>query len=148
MAIASLPSAGKENEPLARKLGASLYIDSASTNAAAELQKLGGAKVILATAPSGKAMSDLVPGLAPHGKLLVVGASGDALQLPTVLMIGGSKTIQGWASGTATDSEDTMRLAELTGVRPMIEKFPLARVNEAYARMISGKAQFRVVLTM
>ena len=141
-------SRGKENEPLARKLGASLYIDSASTNAAAELQKLGGAKVILATAPSGKAMSDLVPGLAPHGKLLVVGASGDALQLPTVLMIGGSKTIQGWASGTATDSEDTMRLAELTGVRPMIEKFPLARVNEAYARMISGKAQFRVVLTM
>ena len=141
-------SRGKENEPLARKLGASLYIDSASTNAAEELQKLGGAKVILATAPSGKAMSELVPGLGPHGKLMVIGASGDPLEIPTVLMIGGSKTIQGWASGTATDSEETMRFAELTGVRPMIERFPLTKVKEAYARMISGKAQFRVVLTM
>jgi len=141
-------SRGKENEPLARKLGASLYIDSAATNPAEELQKLGGAKVVLATAPSGKAMSDLVPGLAPHGTLMVIGAGPDTLQIPTVLMIGGSKTIQGWASGTATDSEDTMRFAELTGVRPMIEKFPLTKVNEAYARMMSGKAQYRVVLTM
>ena len=141
-------SRGKENEPLARKLGASLYIDSASTDAATELQRLGGAQVILATAPSGKAMSDLVPGLAPRGKLLVIGASGDPLQVPTGLMIGGSKTIQGWASGIPTDAEDTLRFAELTGVRPMIEKFPLAKVNEAFARMISGKAQFRVVLTM
>lgn len=141
-------SRGKENEPLARKLGASLYIDSAATNAAAELQKLGGAKVILSTAPSGKAMSDLVPGLAPHGKPLVIGASGDPLQAQTGLMIGGSKTIQGWASGIPTDAEDTLRFAELAGVRPMIEKFPLAKVNDAYARMISGKAQFRVVLTL
>ena len=132
----------------AGKLGAHIYIDSSATNSVAELQKLGGAQVILATAPSGKAMSELIPGLAPRGKFLVIGASGDPLQVQTGLMIGGSKTIQGWASGVATDSEDTLRFAELSGVRPMIEKFPLAKVNEAYARMTSGKAQFRVVLTM
>jgi D-arabinose 1-dehydrogenase-like Zn-dependent alcohol dehydrogenase len=141
-------SRGKDSEPLAKKLGAHIYIDSSSTNAVAELQKLGGAQVILATAPSGKAMSELVPGLAPHGKFLVIGASGDPLTVQTVLMIGGSKSIQGWASGIATDSEDTLRFAELSGVRPMIEQFPLTKVNEAYARMTSGKAQFRVVLTM
>ncbi len=141
-------SRGKDSEALAKKLGASLFIDSASTNAAAELQRLGGAKVILATAPSGKAMSELLPGLAARGKFLVIGASGDPLQFPTVLMIGGSKTIQGWASGIPSDAEDTLRFAELAGVRPMIERFPLDKVNEAYARMTSGKAQFRVVLTM
>ena len=141
-------SRGKDSEPLAKKLGAHIYIDSSATNAVSELQKLGGAQVILATAPSGKAMSELVPALAPRGKFLVIGASGDPLQVQTGLMIGGSKTIQGWASGIATDSEDTLRFAELSGVRPMIEKFPLAKVNEAYARMTSGKAQFRVVLTM
>ncbi len=141
-------SRGKDSEALARKLGAHIYIDSAATNAAAELQKLGGAQVILATAPSGKAMSDLLPGLAPRGTMLVIGASGDPLQASTGLMIQGSKRIQGWASGIPTDSEDTLRFAELTGVRPMIEKFPLDRVNEAYAQMMSGKAQFRVVLTM
>jgi D-arabinose 1-dehydrogenase-like Zn-dependent alcohol dehydrogenase len=141
-------SRGKDSEPLAKKLGAHIYIDSSAKNAVEELQKLGGAQVILATAPSGKAMSDLVPGLAPHGKFLVIGASGDPLTVQTGLMIGGSKTVQGWASGIATDSEDTLRFAELSGVRPMIEKFPLTKVNEAYARMTSGKAQFRVVLTM
>ena len=141
-------SRGKDSEPLAKKLGAHIFIDSSATNAVSELQKLGGAQVILATAPSGKAMSELVPALAPRGKFLVIGASGDPLQVQTGLMIGGSKTIQGWASGIATDSEDTLRFAELSGVRPMIEKFPLAKVNEAYARMTSGKAQFRVVLTM
>jgi len=141
-------SRGKEAEPLARKLGAQFYIDSAATNAAAELQKLGGAQVILATAPSGKAMTDLLPGLAPRGTLLVVGAGPDPIEVSTGLMIQGSKRIQGWASGIPTDSEDTLRFAELTGVRPMIEKFPLDQVNQAYARMTSGKAQFRVVLTM
>ena len=141
-------SRGKDSEPLAKKLGAHIYIDSSATNAVAELQKLGGAQVILATAPSGKAMSELVPALAPGGKFLVIGASGDPLTVQTGLMIGGSKTLQGWASGIATDSEDTLRFAELSGIRPMIEKFPLAKVNEAYARMTSGKAQFRVVLTM
>jgi D-arabinose 1-dehydrogenase-like Zn-dependent alcohol dehydrogenase len=141
-------SRGKESEPLAKKLGASIYIDSTATNAAEELQKLGGAQVILATAPSGKAMSDLIPGLGPRGTLLVLGAGADPVQVSTALIIHGSKRIQGWASGVPTDSEDTLRFAELTGVRPMIEKFPLDQVNEAYARMASGKAQFRVVLTI
>jgi len=141
-------SRGKDSEALARKLGAHIFIDSAATNAATELQKLGGAQVILATAPSGKAMTDLLPGLAPRGTMLVIGASGDPVQASTGLMIQGSKRIQGWASGIPTDSQDTLRFAELTGVRPMIEKFPLDRVNEAYAHMMSGKAQFRVVLTM
>ena len=141
-------SRGKENEPLAKKLGAHIYIDSASGNAAAELQKLGGAKVILATAPSAKPMTALVDGLGANGKMVVVGATMDPIEVSPVQLIRGSKSIQGWASGIPTDSEDTLRFAELTGVRPMIEKFPLDKVNEAYARMISGKAQFRVVLTM
>jgi len=141
-------SRGKEREPLAKKLGAHIYIDSSTSNAAGELQRLGGAQVILMTAPSAKPVSDLVAGLAPHGTMLVVGASADPVQVPPIHLIGGSKRIQGWASGIATDSEDTLRFAELTGVRTMIEKFPLAKVNEAYARMISGRAEFRVVLTM
>jgi D-arabinose 1-dehydrogenase-like Zn-dependent alcohol dehydrogenase len=141
-------SRGKETEPLARKLGAQLFIDSSATDAAAELQKLGGAQLILATAPSGKAMTTLLPGLGKRGTLLVVGASGDPIEVPTGLMIQGSKRIQGWASGIPTDMEDTLRFAEQTGVRPMIEKFPLDQVNAAYTRMMSGKAQFRVVLTM
>jgi len=139
---------GSEGEPLARKLGASLYIDNKSTNAAEALQKLGGAQVILATAPSSKAMSDVVDGLAPNGKLMVVGASSDPIQVTPVQLIMGSRTIQGWASGTPTDAEDTLRFAELSGVRPMIETYPLERAAEAYARMMSGEAQFRVVLTM
>jgi D-arabinose 1-dehydrogenase-like Zn-dependent alcohol dehydrogenase len=139
---------GSESEPLARKLGASLYIDNKSTNAAEALQKLGGAQVILATAPSSKAMSDVFEGLAPNGKLMVVGASSDPIQVTPVQLIMGSRTIQGWASGTPTDAEDTLRFAELSGVRPMIETYPLERAAEAYARMMSGDAQFRVVLTM
>jgi len=141
-------SRGKENESLAKKLGAHIYIDSAVINAAAELQKLGGAQVILATAPNSKAMTALVDGLGPRGKMVVVGADAGPIEVSPVQLIRGSKGIQGWASGIPTDSEDTLRFAELTGVRPMIEKFPLAKVNEAYARMMSGNAQFRVVLTM
>ena len=141
-------SRGKEAEPLAKKLGAHIYIDSAAVNTAAELQKFGGAQIILATAPSGKAMTELLPGLSPRGTFLVIGASGDPIQVSTGLMIQGSKRIQGWASGIPADSEDTLRFAELSGIRPMIEKFPLDQVNEAFARMTSGKAQFRVVLTM
>jgi D-arabinose 1-dehydrogenase-like Zn-dependent alcohol dehydrogenase len=141
-------SRGKDSEALARKLGASIYIDSAATNGAAELQKLGGARVILTTAPSAKPISELFAGLTPRGTMLVVGASMDPIQVPQGQVIGGSKNIQGWASGIPTDSEDTLRFAELTGVRPMIEKFPLDQVNQAYTRMMSGKAQFRVVLTM
>src|SRR5947208_11932936 len=139
---------GSENAPLAKKLGAHVYIDSQATNAAEELKKLGGAQVVLATAPSSKAMSELVDGLGPNGKLIVVGATFDPFEVTPIQLISGSRTIQGWASGTPTDSEDTLRFAELTGVRPMIEKYPLEKAAEAYARMLSGDAQFRVVLTM
>jgi D-arabinose 1-dehydrogenase-like Zn-dependent alcohol dehydrogenase len=139
---------GPENAALATKLGASVYIDNRATNPAEALQKLGGAQVILATAPSSKAMSELVDGLAPNGKLMVVGASLDPIQVTPVQLISGSRTIQGWASGTPADAEDTLRFAELTGVRPMIETYPLEKAAEAYARMMSGSAQFRVVLTM
>jgi len=110
---------GSENAVLAKKLGASVYIDTKSTNAAEELQKLGGAQVILATAPSSKAMSELVNGLGPNGKLMVVGATFDAIEVTPIQLISGSRTIQGWAAGTPSDSEDTLRFAELTGVRPM-----------------------------
>jgi D-arabinose 1-dehydrogenase-like Zn-dependent alcohol dehydrogenase len=139
---------GAENAALAKKLGASVYIDSKSTNAAEELQKLGGAQVILATAPSSAAMSALIDGLGPNGKLVVIGATTDPIEVTPVQLITGSRTIQGWAAGTPADSEDTLRFAELSGVRPMIETYPLEQAGEAYARMMSGKAQFRVVLTM
>jgi len=139
---------GSENARLAKKLGANVYIDSKATNAAEELQKLGGAQVILATAPNSKAMSELIDGLGPNGKLMVIGASFDPIEVTPVQLIGASRTIQGWASGTPADSEDTLRFAELTGVRPMIETYPLEKAAEAYARMMSGKAEFRVVLTM
>jgi D-arabinose 1-dehydrogenase-like Zn-dependent alcohol dehydrogenase len=139
---------GAENAALAKKLGASVYIDNKVTNAAEALQKLGGAQVILATAPSSKAMSELIDGLGPNGKLMVVGATLDPIEVTPIQLISGCRTIQGWAAGTPTDSEDTMRCAELTGVRPMIETYPLEKAGEAYARMMSGKAQFRVVLTM
>jgi len=139
---------GSGNAALAKKLGASVYIDSAGANAAAELQKLGGARVILATAPSSKAMSSLVDGLGMNGRMMVVGATTDPIEVTPIQLIFGRRSIQGWASGIPTDSEDTLRFAELTGVRPMIEKYPLAKAGEAYARMMSGKAEFRVVLTM
>jgi D-arabinose 1-dehydrogenase-like Zn-dependent alcohol dehydrogenase len=139
---------GSDNAPLAKQLGAHFYIDSAATDAAQELQKLGGAQVILATAPSSKAMSALVDGLGPNGKLLVVGATFDPIEVTPAQLISGSRSLQGWYSGTAADSEDALRFSELTGVRAMIETYPLERVEEAYARMMSGKATFRVVLTM
>ncbi|MGA8233561.1 MAG: alcohol dehydrogenase [Candidatus Acidiferrales bacterium] len=139
---------GPENAALAKKLGARVYIDSKSTNAAEELQKLGGAQVIMATAPSSKAMSALIDGLGPNGKLIVIGATFDPIEVTPLQLISGSRTIQGWAAGTPADSEDTLRFAELTGVRPMIETYPLEKADQGYARMISGKAQFRVVLTM
>lgn len=139
---------GPANAVLAKKLGASVYIDSVATNAAAELQKLGGARVILATAPSAKAMSSLVDGLGSNGRMMVIGASTDAIEVTPLQLIFGNRSIQGWASGIPTDSEDTLRFAELTGARPMIERFSLAQAGEAYARMMSGKAEFRVVLTI
>jgi len=139
---------GPESAALAKKLGANVYIDSKSTNAAEALQKLGGAQVILATAPNSKAMSALIDGLGPNGKLMVVGASFDPIEVTPVQLIMGVRAIQGWAAGTPADSEDTLRFAELTGVRPMIETYPLEKAAEAYARMMSGNAQFRVVITM
>ena len=139
---------GPENSTLAKKLGASVYIDSQSSNPAQELQRLGGAQAIVATAPSSKAMSELIDGLAPTGKFMVVGISLDPIAVTPLQLITGERALQGSAVGTPTDSEDTMNFAELTGVRPMIETFPLEKAAEAYARMMSGKAQFRVVLTM
>ncbi|HVB86088.1 MAG TPA: alcohol dehydrogenase [Candidatus Dormibacteraeota bacterium] len=139
---------GPENSDLAKKLGASVYIDSQAGKPAEALQKLGGARVILATAPSAKAMSELIDGLGPNGKLMVIGAAFDAIEVTPVQLISGVKSIQGWAAGTPADSEDTLRFAELSGVRPMIETYPLEKAGEAFDRMMSGKAQFRVVLTM
>jgi len=137
-----------ENASLAKQLGADVYIDSASTDAATELQKLGGARVILATAPSGKAMSSLVGGLGANGTLLVVGASAEPIEVSPNQLLFGRKRVQGWPGGMPTDSEDTLRFAEMTGVRPMIEKLPLEKAPEAYARMIEGKARFRMVLVV
>jgi D-arabinose 1-dehydrogenase-like Zn-dependent alcohol dehydrogenase len=139
---------GSENAALAKKLGATVFIDSKSGNAAEALQEMGGAQAILATAPSSKAMSELIDGLGPNGRLMVVGVDPDPIEVTPIQLISKNRTIQGWASATPPDSEDTLRCAALTGVRPMIETFPLERAGEAYARMMSGQAQFRVVLTM
>jgi D-arabinose 1-dehydrogenase-like Zn-dependent alcohol dehydrogenase len=139
---------GPENAALARKLGAHVYIDSKATNAAEELQKLGGAQVILATAPNSKAMSELTGGLGLNGKLVIVGAPSEPIEVSPLQLLFGRRSVKGWSSGIPTDSEDTLRFAELTGVRPMIEKYRLEKAGEAYARMMSGKAEFRVVLTM
>jgi len=139
---------GPQNAALAKKLGAHVYIDSKATNAAEELQRLGGARVILATAPDSKSMSELFGGLSVNGTMMVVGAGQGPIEVSPIQLIMGSRRLQGWASGIPTDSEDTLRFAEMAGVRPMIEKFPLEKAAEAYARMMSGKAEFRVVLTM
>ena len=141
-------SRGEENAALAKKLGAHVYIDSKAGSAAEALHKLGGAQAILATAPSSKSMTELFGGLGPNGKLMVIGVATEPIQVTPIELITGSRSIEGWASGTPSDSEDTLRFAELTGVRPMIETYPLERAGEAYARMLSGGAQFRVVLTM
>ncbi|HEY2119249.1 MAG TPA: alcohol dehydrogenase [Candidatus Acidoferrum sp.] len=139
---------GPENGELAKKLGAAIYLDSKTANASQELQKLGGAKVILCTAPNSKAMSELVDGLSAGGKLLVVGATPEPLEISPLQLILARRNVQGWPSGTAMDSEDTLRFSAQSGVRAMIEKYPLAKAKEAYERMMSGHAQFRVVLTM
>jgi len=138
---------GKDKEALALQLGARHYIDTTSQDPAEELTKLGGAKVILATVTNGKAMSAVVPGLGIGGKLIVVGAAMEPLEIPALLLLGGRRTITGWPSGTAIDSEDTMNFSVMTGVRSMNEVFPLDRASEAYERMMSGQARFRVVLT-
>jgi D-arabinose 1-dehydrogenase-like Zn-dependent alcohol dehydrogenase len=139
---------GKDKEPLAKKLGAHHYIDSADGNAAVELQKLGGARVILATAPNAMAISALVDGLSPNGKLVVPAAPNEPLTVNPSSLISGSRSVAGWYSGTAKDSEETLEFSVLAGVHPMIEKYPLSRVAEAYEQMYSGKVRFRAVLTM
>ncbi len=137
---------GADKGPLAKKLGAHVYIDSAAQNAAAELTKLGGAKVILATVTDARTMSAVIGGLGIDGKLLVVGASGEPIEVSPLMLIGARRSIAGWPSGTASDSEDTLQFSVLSNVRPMIETFPLAKAKEAYQHMMSGKARFRVVL--
>ena len=137
---------GADKAPLAKQLGARHYIDSQVQNPAEELMKLGGAKVVLSTATSGKALSAVLGGLGIDGKLLIVGAA-DPLQVPPLLLIGGRRSVAGWPSGRSIDSQDTLRFSALTGVRSMNEVFPLERAAEAYERMMSGKARFRVVLT-
>lgn len=139
---------GTDKEPLAKKLGAFIYIDSRSQDPASELQKLGGAKIILATVTSGKAMNAVLEGLAVNGKLIVLGAADEALQVPPVLLISGRRSIVGWPSGSSIDSQDTLSFSALTGVRSMNEVFPLTRAADAYERMMSGQARFRVVLTL
>ena len=139
---------GPENGALAKKLGAFAYVDTKATNVAEELKKLGGAKVLLATAPNAKAMADTIDGLAVGGKLLVVGAPSEPMEVSVFSLLLSRRGIQGWPSGTARDSQDTLEFSEFAGVRPMIEKYPLEKVKAAYERMESGHAQFRVVLTM
>ena len=139
---------GKETEPLARKLGAAVYIDNREKDIAAELTKLGGAKVILCTVTSADAMSASLGGLAPGGTLLVVGVPAEPIQASAALLVTGQRSIRGWYSGTAIDSEDTLAFAQRTGVQSMNELFPFERAPEAYARMVNGKPRFRAVLTM
>jgi D-arabinose 1-dehydrogenase-like Zn-dependent alcohol dehydrogenase len=138
---------GKDKEPLARRLGAAVYIDSQAQDAAAELQKLGGARAILATATSGDAMSAVQGGLAVNGTLLIVGAA-ESMQVSPLFLLSGCRSVKGWYSGTSVDSQDTLAFSLRTGVRPMTETYPLERVAEAYERMMSGRARFRVVLTI
>ena len=138
---------GKDEEELVKKLGARQYIDNRSQNAVEELNKLGGAKVILATAPSGKAMSQILGGLAVNGKIVIIGASDEPIEVPPLLFIQGRRSLIGWPSGTSIDSQDTLSFSVLSGVRSMNEVFPLERAAEAYDLMMSGKARFRCVLT-
>lgn len=139
---------GADKEPLARKLGASIYVDSGASNPSEALRKLGGARVILATAPDSTAMSSVIDGLSANGRLLIVGATTDSLTVTPLQLILPRKSILGWASGSAIDWEDTLRFSAQTGIRPMIERYPLEKAAEGYKQMISGKARFRPVLTM
>jgi len=139
---------GGDKEALVKQLGAHQYIDSDAGAPAAALKAVGGAVVVLATAPDSKAISALVDGLAPDGKLVIVGAGLEPLSITPLQLIFTRRTVRGWPSGTAKDSEDTLQFSSLSGVRPMIERYPLEKVAEAYDQMISGRARFRVVLTM
>jgi D-arabinose 1-dehydrogenase-like Zn-dependent alcohol dehydrogenase len=139
---------GDQIESLALKLGADVYIDSKATSPAQELQKMGGAKAIIATAPDSRAMTELIGGLGPNGKLMLIGVASGLIEVAPLQLIRGGKTMEGWAGVTPAESEDALRFAELRGVRPMTETYPLEKAAEAYTRMMSGNAEFRVVLTM
>ena len=139
---------GEDKEELARQLGAAHYIDSNAADPANELAKLGGAKVIIATATHGPAMSATLGGLAPHGRLLVLGAGETAIEAPPLLLSMGRRAAEGWYSGTSIDAQDTLAFSANSGVHSMNEFYPLDKAAEAYDRMASGKARFRVVLTM
>ena len=139
---------GIDKEPLARKLGASHYIDSKTQDPAAELLKLGGAKVVLATVTSGDAMGATLGGLGVNGKLVILGAADEPLTITASPLILGRRSVMGWPSGSSIDSQDTLAFSAQTGMRPMNEVFPLERAPEAYEHMMSGKARFRAVLTM
>jgi D-arabinose 1-dehydrogenase-like Zn-dependent alcohol dehydrogenase len=139
---------GKDKEPLARKLGAQHYIDSEAKDVAGELNRLGGAAVIISTVTNGAAMSAVLGGLAANGKLILLGVAREPVEVPSMLMVGGRRSICGWPSGSSRDSEDAMSFSVLAGVLPMIETMPLERAAEAYERMMSGAARFRMVLTM
>jgi D-arabinose 1-dehydrogenase-like Zn-dependent alcohol dehydrogenase len=139
---------GQDKAPLARQLGAHLYIDTTTQDPAAELQKLGGAQVILSTVTSAKALEWVIDGLAPAGKFILVGAPDGPVVVSPFPLILGRRTVLGWPSGTAMDSEDTLNFSALTGVRPMVETYPLEQAEDAYNRMMSGNARFRVVLTL
>ena len=138
---------GKDKEPLARQLGASLYVDSQTQDPAAELLKLGGASVILSTVTAGETMSAVQGGLAVNGKLLLIGVA-ESMRVSPLVLIPGNRSVKGWYSGTAIDSQDTLAFSARTGVRSMNESIPLERVSEGYDRMMSGKARFRMVLMM
>jgi D-arabinose 1-dehydrogenase-like Zn-dependent alcohol dehydrogenase len=138
---------GADKGPLARKLGAHHYLDSTNQDVAAELNKLGGARVILSTVTNSQAMSVVLGGLSVDGKMIVVGASPDPIEVSPFLLIGGRRAIQGWPSGTSHDSEDTLAFSALANIRPMIETMPLERAAEAYEKMMSGAARFRMVIT-
>ena len=137
---------GADKAELARKLGAHHYIDSRADDVAAGLTALGGASVVLATVTNAKAMSAVIDGLAVNGKLLVIGATPEPIEVSPFQLIGQRRSIQGWPSGVAADSEDTLAFSALSGVRPMVETFPLERAADAFARMMSGEARFRVVI--
>ena len=139
---------GKDKASLAKKLGAMHYLDASNANPAEALQRLGGARVILATAPDSKGIASMVDGLAVNGKLLIVAAPGEPIAVNPVTLIMKRASVQGWPSGTAKDSEETLRFSVAAGVHPMIERYPLTRAQEAYQQIISGKARFRAVLTM
>ena len=138
---------GADKGPLAKKLGAQVYLDSVAQDVVAELNKLGGAKVILSTVTNAKAMTAVLGGLGVDGKMIVVGAAPEPIEVSPFLLIGGRRSVQGWPSGTSVDSEDTLAFSALAGIRPMIETKPFERAPEAYEKMMSGNARFRMVIT-